>query len=180
MRRVELENWEFVTKRLHVGPWHSSDYYSDVDLPDLVAQILTEGSTTALPDSWQGDFSVERANAWIKERDRESPTLLGIERTSGRAVALVIVHEIALDDSAVDVRIGYVLAEAAWSRGLATELVGGLVKWARTQPSVHTLTGGVDTANQASIRVLVKNSFELVGVGEHGDATYQLRVDSAL
>ena len=179
MRRTVLDSCEFVTERLHVGPWHSVDY-SDVDLAKVVSEMLTERSTSGLPDAWRGDFSVERAKAWIKERDGESPTLVGIERTSGRAIALVIVHEIALDDSAVDVRIGYVIAEAAWSRGLATELVGGLVKWARVQPSIQTLTGGVDTANQASVRVLIKNGFELIPGGEGGEATYQLQVDSGL
>jgi len=177
MHHIRPENCEFATERLRVGSWHSVDRQGDVDLDAVVAELLTERSTKALPDAWRGDFSVERANAWIKERDEESPTLLGIERTSGRAVALVMVHEIALDDSAFDVRIGYVIAEAVWSRGLATELVRGLVDWARAQPSIRTLTGGVDASNQASVRVLVRNGFELID-SAGSEAIYQLRVDS--
>ena len=178
MRRLGLESCEFVTDRLRVGPWHSVEYYPDVDLGVVVAEILTERSTAALPEAWRGDFSIERANAWISERDAESPTLLATECTSGRVMALVIVHEVPLDHSAVDVRIGYVIAPGASGLGLATELVGGLGEWARKQPHIHSLTGGVDDKNQASVRVLVKNGFALIADGEEGEAIYQLRVDS--
>ncbi len=177
VRRLRLESCEFVTDRLRVGSWHSAEHHPDVGLGEVVAEMLTERATAALPEAWRGDFSVERASAWIEERDTESPTLLATERASGRPIGLVILHDAARDESAIDVRIGYLIVEAAWGRGLATELVGGLVEWARTQPCVHTLTAGVDPAQQASARVLLKNGFELIVEGEEARATYQLRVE---
>ena len=80
----------------------------------------------------------------------------------------------------MDLRIGYLIAEQDWGKGLATELLAGLVAWARSQPSVHSVTGGVDPANLASARVLTKNGFDQVEDGEDGedgDATYRLVIE---
>ena len=137
---------------------------------------MTESTTRALPETWHGDFSVERASSWIDERDRESPTLLVIDRDSGQPVGLVILFEIPIDTSTVDVRIGYLFAEAAWGQGVATELVAGLADWARTQESVHTLTGSVASTSRASARVLVKNGFEKTADNDDGEEIYQLSV----
>lgn len=175
VRHPGLGSCEFLTDRLQVGPWHSVGLGDDA-LAAVVAAILTERSATALPEGWRGGLSIERAEAWIRERDAESPTLLATERTSGDAIGLVIVYETPLDGGTVDVRIGYVIAEEAWGQGMATELVGGLVEWARPQPWVQTLTAGVETANGASTRVLTKNGFELVGGAEAGESSYRLRV----
>ncbi len=140
--------------------------------------MLTVCSTVALPESWRGDFSVERARAWIAARDGESSTLLVTEIESKRAIGLVILVDLPLDESAVDVRIGYVIAEGMWGRGLATELLSGLIDWARAQPSIHTLTGGVDLTNRASVRVLEKTGFQRISNGDGGMATYQLDVSN--
>ena len=164
-----------MTDRLRVDPWHTAGH--ELDLAEIVAGMLTTRTTTALPEAWRGGFSVDRASDWISERDAESPTLLATEAASGRAVGLVIIYGEPLDQSTMDVRIGYLIAENAWGKGLATELVAGLVGWARTQPSVRTLTGGVDAANEASARVLTKNSFERIGDNEHGDVTYRLSIE---
>jgi RimJ/RimL family protein N-acetyltransferase len=171
---VDLWGCQFVTDQLRVDPWHAAGH--DLDLAEIVAGMLTTRTTRALPEAWRVDFSVERASAWIAERDAESPTLLATEARSGRAVGLVIVHGEPLGDSTVDLRIGYLIAEDSWGTGLATELVAGLVEWARTQSLVRTLTGGVDVTNQASARVLTKNGFERISGGED-DATYQLRLE---
>ena len=61
--------------------------------------------------------------------------------------------------SAVEIRVGYLLAEPYWGRGFASELIAGLVAWCRQQPSVEFLAGGVAADNPASARVLEKNGF---------------------
>ncbi len=66
----------------------------------------------------------------------------------------------------VDVRIGYVIAEASWGRGFATELLSGLIDWMRTEPSVRTLTGGVDLTNHASVRVMENSGFRQISIDE--------------
>jgi ribosomal-protein-alanine N-acetyltransferase len=170
------DDCEFVTERLQVDPWHASAQRARLNLARVVAELLTDRTTVALPESWQGNYTVERARAWIAERDAESPTLLVMEAASARPVGLVVLAEVPLDESMVDVRIGYVIAEASWGQGFATELLSGLIDWMRTEPSVRTLTGGVDLTNQASIRVMENNGFQRIADDE-GNATYQLDIE---
>ena len=125
---------------------------SGVDLAAVLPNLLTATTTASLPETWQGVYSNERARAWIGERDAESPTLLVVDRMSSEPIGLVMLVEME-DDSSIDLRIGYLLAESSWGRGLATELVAGLVAWARRQPAIHTLTGGVAARNTASADV---------------------------
>ena len=169
----------FVTERLRVSPWHAAAHQVRLDLAEVIADMLTARTTLALPESWRGDFSVERAGKWIEERDADSPTLLVTETASGRPVGLVILADAPLGESAVDVRIGYLIAEDARGRGLATELLVGLIDWARSQAPVHTLTGGVDPMNRASVRVLEKSGFRRISDEGASTATYQLEVKAS-
>jgi RimJ/RimL family protein N-acetyltransferase len=167
----------FVTERLRVDPWWEADARGGVDLAESVAELLTARTTEALPESWRGDYSVERARAWIAERDAESPTLLVTEVASARPVGLVVLAEVPLGESAIDVRVGFVIAEDAWGRGLASEVVAGLIDWARRQPTVRTLTGGVDPEHRASARVLEKCGFRRLLVGDDSTATYRFELE---
>ena len=168
-----LDEWAFVTGRLQVGPWRAVAQRAGLDLAGVIAELLTDRTTVALPEPWQGNYTVERARAWIEDRDAESPTLLVMEVASASPVGLVVLSELPIDESMVDVRIGYVIAETSWGRGLATELLSGLVDWMRIEPSVHTLTGGVDLTNHASVRVMENNGFHRIS-NDESTATYQL------
>ncbi len=148
------------TERLRVGEWRTAVADHPADLVRTVTTVLTAATTEASPPPWRGDYDDERARAWIAERDAESPTLLVSERGSDDPVGLVILFDEPLgDDGLVEVRLGYVLAESAWGRGLATELVGALVDAARRDPKVAVLSGGVATGNVASARVLERHGF---------------------
>ena len=136
--------------------------------------MLTEPVTRMLPSAWQGDYTVSRAREWIRERDQEGTTLLVIDNSTKEPVGLVILIEVdsknAIDG--IEVRVGYLLAESAWGKGLATELVKGLVEWCRTQSTIATLAGGVNADHPVSMRVLEKNGFHPVeGEGEADLAT---------
>lgn len=120
----------FSTDRLVVGDWHDlSDQYG-LDLVEIVTCVLTEATTPALPPNWRGDFDGERARRWVEARDGESPTLLVTDQETGHAIGLLILFKVAGqgDSRRVDVRLGYILDESAWGRGLASELVSGLVE----------------------------------------------------
>lgn len=85
-------------------------------------------------------------------------------------VGLLILFEGQPDDGpGVDLRVGYLLGASVWGEGMATELVAGLVTWARAQPSIATLTAGVEATNPASARVLSKNDFARVGSAPEGE-----------
>lgn len=169
----------FSTSRLVVGDWHDLSERWGFDLVEVVAGVLTPATTVALPPDWSGEFDGARARRWIAARDAESPTLLVIERDAGVAIGLLILFEAVRPGHhrQVDVRVGYVLAEAAWGRGFATELVRGFVTWARSQPVVGSISGGVARDNDASARVLIKNGFTPVGTVE-GEHLYRLTLDA--
>jgi RimJ/RimL family protein N-acetyltransferase len=162
----------FSTDRLDVAEWHDTSARTGADLVEVVGRVLTASTTAALPPEWQGDFDRARSERWIASRDAESPTLLVVDRASGEAVGLLILFEEGDDATGIDVRLGYVIAEASWGRGVATELVGGLVAWAASQPACRSITGGVAPGNVASARVLAKNGFVRVDGGS-GDDQYR-------
>ena len=59
-------------------------------------------------------------------------------------------------------------------RGYATELLGGLLKWALAQPGVHRVAAETEWDNPASVRVLEKAGFALVGpTGEPGGQRFE-------
>jgi RimJ/RimL family protein N-acetyltransferase len=158
-----------------VKEWHSLTpaEWQEQSLVSAVTGIMTQRVTEALPPAWRGEFTVSRARAWIEERDREGLTLLAVLQETGAAVGLVIVHEAPVGESpGIELRIGYMLSEGSWGTGLGTELVKGLVGWARDN-GVVSILGGVERTNMASRRVLEKSGFVLAPTGR-GDETEEL------
>lgn len=153
----------FETERLLAKEWHSlsPDDWHEQELARVVAEMLTESVTRGLPGPWQGSYSLDRACAWVEERDRDGTTLLVIDRSSREPVGLVILFETQAGYGArdIDLRLGYLLSEAHWGKGLASELVAGLVRWCQGQPAISSITGGVARDNLASKRVLEKSGF---------------------
>ena len=171
----------FETERLLVKEWHSlspSDWRQR-GLAEVVAGILTEPVTRSLPPSWQGSYSIDRAREWVKDRDKEGTTCLAIEKLTHQAVGLMILYEVRAEEgnSVFDVRLGYLLSEASWGMGIASELVHGFVSWCRGQESISSITGGVAHDNPASKRALEKNGFQLVEGGGNvtkGEQLYRM------
>ncbi len=168
-----LRRCAFATDRLLVGEWHRLADSHDIDLVRVVEQTLTPASTSWLPPHWQGAFDAARSLGWIADRDAESPTLLVLDVEDARPVGLVVLFGVD-GATGLEIRLGYVLAEPVWGRGLATELVRGLVAWARNEPAVGAITAGVADGNEASVRVLLRAGFE--PVDPEGDVQ-RFRVD---
>ncbi len=159
-----------------MAEWHSVPLGDGVELADVVMGMLTEATTAPLPEEWRGNYSRERAGAWIAERDAEAATLLASERRSGEPLGLVILFELAHAEEpvAIDVRLGYLLVESARGRGYASELVEGVVRWCRNQPAIRSIAGGVAPDNAASARALAKNGFVAVGDPDGEEQIYTL------
>jgi len=167
----------FETDRLQIREWHSVSWpaHWEDELAGIVAGILTEPVTRTLPVSWHGAFTRERARDWIGERDREAATLIVVEKATANPIGLVTLFETPSGDG-MEMRLGYLLAEASWGMGFATELVDGLVRWCRVQPTIRSLAGGVAPNNPASKRVLEKNGFLPSEVASEGDREEILRL----
>jgi RimJ/RimL family protein N-acetyltransferase len=63
------------------------------------------------------------------------------------------------------VEIGYSVLPEFRRQGLATEMVTGIVRWAKEQPEAKQIQAETNIGNEASIRVLEKNSFIRAGAG---------------
>lgn len=61
------------------------------------------------------------------------------------------------------VEIGYSVLDSFQRRGIATEMVGGLVRWAVAQSGVTRVVAETERANPASVRVLEKAGFVRCG-----------------
>ena len=69
---------------------------------------------------------------------------------------------------------GYSVLPQFQGRGYATELVGGLVRWALQQPGVARVVAETEWANPASVRVLTKTGFSPRGtVKESAGACFE-------
>jgi len=67
------------------------------------------------------------------------------------------------------IEIGFSVLPDSQGQGLATEMVAGIVQWAKHQPKVRQIEAETNIGNKAAIRVLEKNSFIHVGVGLEPD-----------
>ncbi|HEY5626083.1 MAG TPA: GNAT family N-acetyltransferase [Dehalococcoidia bacterium] len=161
---IGLASCEFETERLTVGSWHSTKIEGSQhrELAGVIVELLTPAVTRSLPGEWSGDYSVDRARAWIAKRDDEGVTLLALERSSSRPIGLVMLFAESADPdqerSSASLRLEYLLGENSWGKGFASELVAGLIGWCRMR-DVASIAGVVSDDNPASARVLTKNGF---------------------
>jgi [ribosomal protein S5]-alanine N-acetyltransferase len=58
-----------------------------------------------------------------------------------------------------EIEIGYGTYEEFQRNGFMTEIVGGIIEWAKTQQVVESITASTDKTNIASFKVLKKKSF---------------------
>ncbi|MCF1749840.1 GNAT family N-acetyltransferase [Mariniradius sediminis] len=62
-------------------------------------------------------------------------------------------------NEAGEIEIGYGTYDEFQGMGYMTEMVGGIVNWAKTQPMVKSIVASTDKPNLASHKVLQKNGF---------------------
>ncbi len=153
----------FTTQRLkvvEVDAHISSDERAQL-LAD-VPQILTPTVVAALPPYFHGVNSFAAAEVWLEQMLAQS-RLLRVQSVDGEVIGFLFIY-VAPDNVA---HIGYVLAQASWGKGLATELLQGLMIEARKTPW-HKLVGGVDQGNLASVKLLKKLGFVAQEADENG------------
>lgn len=65
-----------------------------------------------------------------------------------------------------EIEIGYGTYEEFQGKGFMTEIVGGIIEWAKKQEIVKSIIASTDKTNIASFKVLEKNSFIKIGESE--------------
>ena len=65
-----------------------------------------------------------------------------------------------------EIEIGYGTYDEFKNKGFMTEIVGGIIEWAKTQPKVKSIIASTEKINIASFKVLEKNMFCKIGENE--------------
>jgi ribosomal-protein-alanine N-acetyltransferase len=75
-----------------------------------------------------------------------------------------------------EIQVGYSILPQFQRRGIATEMVAGLVGWALSQPAVTCIVGETEWENPASVQVLKKIGFTSLGAtNASGGMRFELR-----
>ncbi len=73
---------------------------------------------------------------------------------------LCIIGEPNLDG---EIEIGYGTYDEFQNKGFMTEIVYGIIQWAKTQVNIRSITASTNKTNIASFKVLQKNNFFKIG-----------------
>ena len=118
----------YITDRLEIEHWQPKlDVPARRDLLEAaLAGILTPVVLAPLPEPLHLP-SAGIISDWVTARASESDVFTVTERARGEMIGLLILASSPREADPVDVHLGYLLAESAWGRGFASELVSGLV-----------------------------------------------------
>ncbi|NQY31497.1 MAG: GNAT family N-acetyltransferase [Flavobacteriaceae bacterium] len=65
-----------------------------------------------------------------------------------------------------EIEIGYGTYDEFQNKGFMTEVVSGIIEWAKTQAEIKAIIASTDKTNTASFKVLEKNNFIKIGEEE--------------
>ena len=151
----------FKTDRLSVCGWASlyADKESKNNFDKKVISILTPKVTKSLPDGWQNIKTVTDAQSWIRDRAEESHFVTVQLKPTNEIVGFIFFYESDFQESSYKLRFGYLLSDSVWGKGLGVELIKGLINWCKAEGNIISISGGVETDNVGSIKVLEKTGF---------------------
>ena len=134
--------------------------WATTNKPALVA-LCNAVDRTFLSDRLPNPYTEADADWWLRmvaENDGKKGIWRAIE-ADGQIVGSISV-EIADENNSVG-SIGYMILTPFWSQGIGTEAVRQICGIAYRELAIERIIGEVFTENQASIRVLEKNGFQL-------------------
>ena len=142
---------------------------------------LAEALAAAVPDSWPPDLYDRGATEWALRHAVENPVelqwgmyyVIDPASTDGPAVAGIVGFKGGPQDGVVE--IGYSMLPEFRRRGYATEAVAALVELAFAHEEVDRVVAETLPELSASIGVLLRSGFVLVGTGgAPGAVRYEL------
>ncbi|WP_439142755.1 GNAT family N-acetyltransferase [Planktotalea sp.] len=122
---------------------------------DLV-NMLTPRVVEFLPPQLALGDGKSAISDWIKER-KDAALIYTVRMYHSKELQGLLFLMDQSDGKTNAFSIGYMFKEAAWGHGYASELVAGVI--AQSQHVI--LRGGVAKGNDASVRVLIKNGFQV-------------------
>ncbi len=156
-----VSSCRFDTDRLRVENWNAAlrDGGTRSALMAELSALLTPAVTQYLPEPMRLYEGPNEIESWVSARNDESDVFCVRNANTQEFLGLLILGASRDATGALTVRLGFLLAETAWGKGIATELVKGLVGWYERQASPLQLLGGVEVENAASAAVLIKAGF---------------------
>lgn len=151
----------FTSNWVSVFHWNHIVSASEFELSRIhsVLEILTPNVSKAVPDGWQNIDSIDKAEDWIQQRKSEGGFYGIVLSETTEIIGFLFLYTVIDSKDLGELRLGYLLREEVWGKGIGTELINGLVEWARQTKLIGSIAGGVEKQNQGSIRVLEKNGF---------------------
>jgi RimJ/RimL family protein N-acetyltransferase len=163
---------EITAGRLHLRPWEAGD-------ADALERVLADpalGRWTGLPSrpalewvtrTWPGRWA-----------DGTGAGFAVLDATSAELLAGVDLH--GVDAAAGTAEVGWFCAPRARGRGVGTEAVQVLCRWAFRAVGLHRLTAQVEVGNWASRALAEKAGFTVEGVLRDAPAPGDRRADTWL
>ena len=169
------------TARLKLIPATVAMARAEIGDPAELARLLG----AAVPDNWPPETLADALPlflGWLEAApDRVGWFSWYCLAAQGEAATPVLVASGGFKGPPQDgtAEIGYSVLPQFERRGYATEMVGGLVRWALAQPGVARVAAETEWANPASVRVLRKAGFVPAGVAtEPEGARFELSGDA--
>ncbi|GLX79902.1 ferrichrome ABC transporter substrate-binding protein [Thalassotalea insulae] len=160
----------FSTSRLSVFELLSDTPQDDLsNLLALVPELLTPKVVENLPPYFHGINSAADAKEWLERMMSESRLFVVKQKDADAIIGFVFAY--VENDSAA--HIGYLLGEAYWRQGLASELLKAFVVQVAQTESWDKLIAGVERSNQASSALLEKLGFVEQSMSEEQVKFYQ-------
>ncbi|AKI02569.1 Acetyltransferase (GNAT) domain [Hoeflea sp. IMCC20628] len=154
------DNLQFRTRRLVVnsltirtGNSGQAGYARDI------ADILVPAVLQHLPGPLQMPDGPDPVESWVTARQAESILYAVRQVSTDMIIGLMILADTSECDATPTLRLGYLLAQPVWGQGYASELVTGLIKALGEAGWSGQVLAGVNRANPASSRVLLKSGF---------------------
>jgi ribosomal-protein-alanine N-acetyltransferase len=146
---------------------------------EFIAQVVvpsSRGGRRRLPvrftEEWPGPDALPLIGRWIARRESsgdDDPWSDGVVILRAERLAVGSMGFKGPPDQTGTVEIGYATNGSMRGRGYATEMASALAAWALAQPGVRRITAECLAANRASVRVLQKSGFRVVGRRPHDD-----------
>jgi len=138
-------------------PWDPNDAEA------LVKHANNPGIAANLRDGFPYPYTPGDARRWLEMvGNNKEDVILAIE-VRGEAAGGIGLHGMK-DVYRYNSEIGYWLSETHWGKGIITQAVGAMVKYAFEETSWLRLFAAIFENNPASMRVLEKNGFHLEAI----------------
>lgn len=157
-----------VTERLHLLPATLAHLDAELVSKNAIGRLLRAD----IPEGWPpGDYDRGAIN-YFRERFQQDASLTGwlvwygILLQGRRRIAVGAAGFFGPPNPEGEVEIGYSVVTKYRRRGLAGELVAGLMQRLAKFPEVRRVIAHTQPSNEASVRVLERLGFRAEGVGE--------------